>query len=163
MLTIREGTSSDLPFLEEMLFEAFFWSSSVARPPMVEFRCRHEFSTLLAAWGRPGDFALVAREGGDAAGAAWFRLWTPDLHSYGFVDAATPELGLAVVRRFRGRGIARALLRAAIQGATQSVYPALSLSVAPNNPARQLYESEGFVKVGEEGTSWTMRRVLLRS
>jgi ribosomal protein S18 acetylase RimI-like enzyme len=163
MLTIREGTSLDLPLLEEMLFEAFFWASAVARPPMVEFRRRLEFSTLLAAWGRPGDLALIAQEGGDAAGAVWFRLWTSDLHSYGFVDEATPELGLAVVRRFRGRGIARSLLRAAIQSATQCVYPALSLSVAPDNPARRLYESEGFVKVGETGTSWTMRRELLRS
>ena len=47
--------------------------------------------------------------------------------------------------------------------AGQQAYPSLSLSVAPGNPARALYESEGFRKVGEVGTSWTMLRELSKS
>lgn len=39
-------------------------------------------------------------------------------------------------------------------------YPRLSLSVDPDNPARRLYESLGFVKVGVVGTSDTMVRDL---
>jgi ribosomal protein S18 acetylase RimI-like enzyme len=57
---------------------------------------------------------------------------------------------------FRRQGIARSLLRALLERAQLRGYPALSLSVAPDNPARRLYESEGFVKVGEMGTSWTL-------
>jgi ribosomal protein S18 acetylase RimI-like enzyme len=159
MATVREGTLRDLPFLEAMLYEAFFWSGT-DRPPIVEVRRRAEFASLLAAWGRPGDLVLIAEHAGAAAGAAWFRLWTSDAHSYGFVDDRTPELGLAVAQRFRGRGIGRMLLRAVIEMAAKHAHPALSLSVAPANPARRLYESEGFDKIGEVGTSWTMWRKL---
>lgn len=54
----------------------------------------------------------------------------------------------------------RQLLRALIESADRHGYPALSLSVAPNNPARPLYEAEGFRKVGEVGSSWTMLKGL---
>lgn len=158
MPLIREATSGELPFLEQMLYEAFFWSGGAARPTLVEMRARPEFHCLLAAWGRQGDFALMAQVGGVAVGAAWFRLWTAEVHSYGFVDPETPELGLAVAREFRARGIGRQLLRSLIEQAGERGYRRLSLSVAPANPARALYESEGFRKVDEVGTSWTMLR-----
>lgn len=160
MPTIREGTALDVPFLEEMLYEAFFWSGGLDRPPMAEARRRPELSSLLADWGRAGDVLQLAERDGAAVGAAWFRIWTSDVHSYGFVDDKTPELGLAVAPAFRGQGVGRLLLRATIDRATERVYPGLSLSVDPANFARRLYESEGFVKVGEVGTSWTMWRKL---
>jgi ribosomal protein S18 acetylase RimI-like enzyme len=162
MTTIRNGTSLDLPFLEEMLFEAFFWNSEADRPPFGEARGRPEFSNLLAGWGRPGDVVLVAEHNDAAVGAAWFRLWTARVHSYGFVDEATPELGIAVVPRLRGHGIGRSLVRALIESAARHPFPGISLSVDPGNPARRLYESEGFGKVDEVGTSWTMYRSLRR-
>jgi [ribosomal protein S18]-alanine N-acetyltransferase len=160
MVSIREATASDLPILEQMLYEAFFWSGGAGHPSLDEMRARPEFSELLAAWGRSGDLALIADVGSIAAGAAWFRLWTAESHSYGYVDHETPELGLAVARSFRGQGIGRLLLRSLIEHATQRGFTALSLSVAPDNTARQLYESEGFQKIGEVGTSWTLRRGL---
>jgi ribosomal protein S18 acetylase RimI-like enzyme len=160
MVIIREATTLDLPFLEAMLYEAFFWSGGAERPALIEMRTRPEFSSLLADWGRNGDTALLADAADATAGAAWFRLWTPEAHSYGFVDHQTPELGIAVARPFRGRGIGRQLLRSLIEYARQHAHPGLSLSVAPSNPARDLYESEGFQKVGEAGTSWTMLREL---
>lgn len=163
MTTIRNGTALDLPFLEEMLFEAFFWNSEADRPLFIEARCRPEFSTLLADWGRPGDVVLVAEHNGAAAGAAWFRLWKTTAHSYGFVDEETPELGIAAVPGIRGHGIGRSLLRALAESASKGRFPGLSLSVDPANPARRLYESEGFAKVGEVGTSWTMYRSLFTS
>src|SRR5689334_22570076 len=137
MTAIRNGTSRDLPFLEEMLFEAFFWNSEVDRPSLIEARCRPEFSNLLADWGRPGDVVLVAERNGAAAGVAWFRLWTATAHSYGFVDEETPELGIAVVPGLRGHGIGRSLLRALIESAAKGRFPGLSLSVDPANPARK--------------------------
>ena len=160
MAVIRDATTLDLPFLEEMLYEAFFWSGESGRPTMFEMRTRPEFHSLLAAWGRMGDVALLADSAGATVGAGWFRLWTPAAHSYGFVDHETPELGLAVAPPYRAQGIGRQLLRSLIERARQHAYPGLSLSVAPGNPARRLYESEGFLKVGEAGTSWTMLREL---
>lgn len=147
---------SELAFLEEMLFEAFFWSPHAVRPALAAFRQDREFRKLLAGWGRAGDCALVASEAGERAGAAWYRLWTAQLHSYGFVDAATPELGIAVAPARRSRGLGGRLLDALIERASADGFPALSLSVDPANRARTLYESRGFHKVGESGTSWTM-------
>lgn len=161
-MTIREATVLELPYLEEMLYEAFFWSGEAGRLPLVEARRRPEFAGLLADWGRAGDIALVAEAAGVLAGAVWCRLWTTEEHSYGFVDDETPELGLGVAKPFRGQGVGRSLLRSLCARAAEAPYPALSLSVAPANPARRLYESEGFRKVGEAGTSWTMLRALSR-
>lgn len=152
---LRPGTPRDLPLLEAMLAEAFLWNVS-DRPTLAELRLRPEFALLFAGWGRAGDEALIAECAGVGAGAIWLRLWTTAQHSYGYVDERTPELGLGVAPRFRRRGLARSLLRAALELAASRGYPALSLSVAPDNPARRLYESEGFVKVGEVGTSWTL-------
>jgi ribosomal protein S18 acetylase RimI-like enzyme len=163
MNTIRTETSVDLGFLEEMLFEAFFWNGGAKRPALIEARARPEFSSLLAGWGRQGDVLLVAEQNGVAAGAAWFRLWTTSVNSYGFVDEKTPELGIAVIPGLRGHGIGRSLIRALLEAAGRGRFPGLSLSVDPANPARALYESEGFSKVGEVGTSWTMYRSLLTS
>jgi ribosomal protein S18 acetylase RimI-like enzyme len=153
---LRPGRASDLAFLQEMLFEAFFWDPAATRPAFAAFGKDPEFVKLLAGWGRPGDRAVIAEDEGVALGAAWFRLWTPALHSYGFVDERTPELGIAVAPTHRARGLGRRLLEALIRTAREDGFPALSLSVAPSNRARHLYESVGFRKVGESGTSWTL-------
>lgn len=157
LLNIRPATSDDFAFLEAMLFEAFFWSSAVPRPALSAFRDHSEFAKLLSGWGRRGDWAVIGEDEDRRIGAAWFRLWTPECHSYGFVDADTPELGLAVSMDHRTRGVGRALLRTLIAHARAEGYPALSLSVDPANPSRGLYESEGFQRVGAAGTSWTFR------
>jgi ribosomal protein S18 acetylase RimI-like enzyme len=137
-LTIRPGDADDIPFLERMLFEAFFWSPALARPPFETFREQAEFTTLIGGWGRRGDRAVVAE-------------------SKGTRHADTPELGLAVVGDYRRRGTARALLEALIATARTDGFAALSLSVNPLNPALALYESLGFRRVGESGQCWTLR------
>ncbi|MBE9109852.1 GNAT family N-acetyltransferase [Nodosilinea sp. LEGE 07298] len=157
--TTRLNTPADLPVIEAMLFEAFFWSPTYERPALEEFRQQPEFQKLVANWGRPGDRAVIAEVPRQAVGAAWYRFWTESCHSYGFVNAATPEVGIGVHPDYRGRGMGRALLRHLLSEARRSGVPALSLSVDPQNVARQLYESEGFVKVGESGTSWTLTRI----
>jgi len=72
------------------------------------------------------------------------------------VNAATPEIAMAVRADYQGRGFGRKLLDALIEMAREDGFPALSLSASPLNSARQLYESTGFRKVGESGTSWTL-------
>jgi ribosomal protein S18 acetylase RimI-like enzyme len=80
----------------------------------------------------------------------------------GFVDSETPELGIAIVPQYRGRGTGNVLLNEMFNEATQMGYQAVSLSVDPNNPAVRSYTRLGFIKVGVWGTSWTMVKRLSR-
>jgi len=155
-MKIRNATKTDMPFLKEMLFEAFFWNPEMDRPDFDDFMKHPEFKKLLSSWGRSGDIAIIAEVDNLPVGAAWFRYWTEENHSYGFVDENTPELGIAVKNNFRSQGIGRALLCDLIEVARDKGNKTLSLSVDPNNYACTLYGKEGFVKIGESGTSWTL-------
>ncbi len=154
---IRPGFRDDRATLEAMLFEAFHWDPVVRRPEPSVFAERPEFSKLLAGWGESeGDTAMIAESGGQAIGAAWYRLWSTEVHSYGFVDPSIPEVGMGVVADHRSKGVGRALLESLIGAAESARVPALSLSVDPANFALQLYESLGFRRIGESGTSLTL-------
>jgi len=112
----------------------------------------------VANWGQqPGDAGIIAIDSaaGQPMGAAWLRLFTAADPGWGFVDAATPEVSMALLPAYRGQGIGTALLTALIEQA-QGHYPALSLSVDPQNAAMRLYERLGFTVVGAVGTSLTM-------
>jgi ribosomal-protein-alanine N-acetyltransferase len=159
-MRIRPGTLEDHPFLEKMLFEAIFWNPDTARPDMTDFFNETKLNRFLADWGRRGDKSLIAEERCVPIGAAWYRRFKAKESSYGFVDENTPEIGMAVVKNYRSQGMGRKLLRALVLEAQREGFEALSLSVDPANFALSLYESEGFTKVGESGTSWTLRRKL---
>lgn len=140
-----------------MLFEAFFWNPDINRPDFSEFMRLPEPDKLLSGWGRTGDKLIIAENEKDYIGAAWYRLWTEQNHFYGFVDSKTPELGIGIRKGYRSQGIGRMLLRQLIKTAEKEGYRALSLSVDPENFARYLYESAGFLKVEKSGTSWTYK------
>jgi ribosomal protein S18 acetylase RimI-like enzyme len=91
-------------------------------------------------------------------GAAWYRTFAETSHGHGFVTADVPELAIAVITSRRNEGIGRRLLADLIAASVVQGYPAISLSVAADNPARGLYESSGFVRVEKHGSSWTMIR-----
>src|SRR5450432_3626443 len=144
-LVIRRTRPDDAPFLREMLFEAAYWRSNKPRPSLEEGLARPDLVKVLAGWGRPGDLAMVATDGlGDRIGAAWMRLWTPEDHAHGFMDAETPELGIGVRQEFRRHGVGTALLLALLGRAREDGVPRVSLSVEIENVARLLYERFGF-------------------
>ena len=113
--------------------------------------------------GTERDTIVIAEEEGEPVGAAWYRVFEPDRPGYGWVDPTFPELSMAVLPGRRGRGIGRVLLRALLARARDDGVPALSLSVDEENPARNLYRSEGFVDVELVGGSWTMLSELAAS
>ena len=154
---LRSAGPGDLELLREMLFEAAFWRADAPRPPLAEGLARPDLAPLLDAWGRRGDSAIVAesptREG---VGAAWYRFWSAEIHSYGFVAPEIPELGIAVRPALRGRGLGARLLRALLDQAAGAGIGQLSLSVEIDNPALRLYERGGFRRVGRVGGAWTL-------
>ena len=153
----RKGGAGDLGLLREMLFEAAYWRPDVLRPELEAGLARPDLAGLLAGWGRAGDLALVAvTPDGVDLGAAWLRYWTEEQHSYGFVDATTPELGIGVRAEARRHGVGEALLRALLTEARRRGVQRISLSVEKDNTAIRLYRRVGFVEHAEAGSAWTM-------
>ena len=146
---IRHAGAQDLPFLRDMLRHAYYarWGDEADVP----------LERYVAGWGRPGDSALVAIDEFQPVGAAWYRLFEEDEPGYGFVDAGTPELTIAIVPSRRGRGLGEELLTALLEQARSEGYGRISLSVEPDNPALHLYEQHGFARVGERGGALVMQ------
>ena len=147
-------TPDDLPFLREMLVEAAF-PPGTERPP--DPLADDHLARYLDGWGHVGDAGLVAVVDGRPVGAAWTRLLPSERSGYGYLDAATPELSVAVVPAARGRGIGRALVVGALDHAAARGRERVSLSVAESNPvAAGLYRSLGFTEVRRDDGGITM-------
>jgi GNAT superfamily N-acetyltransferase len=155
-MNTRPATAADAEFLKKMLYEAAAWNPDWPREQILEALADPILERFHHDWGREGDTGVIAELDGVPVGAAWFRLFTEAEPGHGFVDEQTPELGIAVEPLHRRKGIGETLLRALISEARQQGFHALSLSVAPHNRSRMMYERTGFEKVGEEGGSWTM-------
>jgi GNAT superfamily N-acetyltransferase len=150
---IRRGNRQDVRFLRDMLRHAFYWRSSSGVEDASLWR-------YVAGWGRRGDAAVIALEGGFPVGAAWFRLFSGEEPGFGFVGEGTPEVAIAVVPSRRGQGIGSELLDALVGLAREQGYSDLSLSVASESPAMHVFEKQGFQQVEQTDGSWTMRLTL---
>lgn len=140
--TLRDATADDRSFVTAMLYEALFVPPDAPPfpPSLVD---EPDLAPYHADFGaRPGDVGVVAEIEGEPVGAAWVRL----VDGYGFVDADTPELTIAVVPERRGLGIGGLLLAALVDRV-----PRCSLSCERRNPAMRLYERHGFAVVGADG------------
>ncbi len=150
-VVVRRGGAQDLRFLRDMLHHAFYWKE---RDPGTG---PGPVALYVKAWGRPGDTAVIAIEGGFPVGAAWYRLFSAERPGYGFVDERTPELAIAVVPSARGKGIGSKLLDTLLDRAREAGHGSISLSVDCDNAgAIDLYERHGFARVGEDADSVTM-------
>ena len=111
-------------------------------------------------WGRPGDTALIAMEGGHRIGAGWFRLFRESAPGYGFVDEQTPELTVVVVPSRQGQGIGKLLLAGLIDRARGDAYRALSVSVERGSADAATFEDGGFEQVAATDHAVILRRTI---
>jgi ribosomal protein S18 acetylase RimI-like enzyme len=154
--SIRQLSTSDQQFLWEILYQSLYVpEGSPAFPRDVIHQ--PEIAKYVKAWGRAGDMGFVAIDAGNGEpiGAAWLRLLTGDERGYGYVDDETPELGMAVMPGYRGRGVGSDLLSHLLKSAG-AVYRSVCLSVSVDNPAVRLYARAGFKRLYECGASLTM-------
>lgn len=147
-LLIRPLTPGDEPLLWQTLYHALHVPpGSEPFPPAIVHH--PELARYVAGWmQRPGDMGFAAEVDGTPIGAAWLRCWLADNHGYGFLDVETPELSMALSPEHRGGGIGTALLRRLLSEATHH-FSAVGLSVSASNPARRLYEREGFQPIAK--------------
>jgi GNAT superfamily N-acetyltransferase len=136
----------DVRFLRDMLRHAYYWRvAEDAERPVYRY---------VQNWGRSGDAGVLALEGPFAYGAAWYRLFSEREPGFGFVDAETPELTIAVVPSRRGKGAGKELLEALLAQAREAGFRAVSLSAAKEQVP--YYERFGFETVGESEHAVTM-------
>jgi ribosomal protein S18 acetylase RimI-like enzyme len=156
---IRLATPSDEPFLWEMLYQSLPVEGKEPYPRDVVKR--PNIARYVKDWGREGDLSFVAihARSNQPIGAVWCRLSKGDDKGFAYIDDQTPELGIALLPEYRGQGIGTALLQHLLEAAKHS-YPAIALSVSPNNPARCLYERLGFETVDVRNSFPIMRRKL---
>jgi ribosomal protein S18 acetylase RimI-like enzyme len=139
--TIRSLTTTDQPFLWEMLYQALYVPPGQAPLPR-EVIDQPDLVRYVQDWGRVGDrgFVAINPTTGQPMGAVWLRFLVGENQGYGYVDDRTPELGIAVLPEYRGHGIGTTLLNALVE----STHGPISLSVAADNPAVRLYQRFGF-------------------
>lgn len=150
---IRKGSTGDVPFMRAMLTHAYHWRVAGLEADI-------PLSRYVENWGRRGDVAIIAAEGPNRVGAAWFRTFRPDAPGYAFVDEQTPELTIAVVPSRRRHGVGQELLDALLERAREAGHAQISLSVEKGSAAVAFYERNGFSSAGESDGALTMVRAL---
>ena len=160
-LLLRQSQPSDFPFLREMLYEAIFWRTGVKKPSFAEGLAYPDSAREMADWGeREGDSAVIAAVNSIPTGAAWYRFWTDTNFTNGYVDENTPVLGIAVHKAHRQQGIGKKLLEWLINHAAKHAVQKISLNVAKDNYAINLYSQQGFYVVADKGDMLTMLRII---
>lgn len=157
MIEIRNLEKSEHTFLLKMLYESIYLDIE-NKPPMDQLLNTDSMKKYYQDWGRKGDKALIAvDECGNFCGAVWYRLFCKENPGYGFVSEHIPELGIAIEKEYRGKGLGKKLMNSIIEEAKNNGFDELSLSVDANNSnAIQLYDKIGFIQVGRDETSLIM-------
>ena len=158
-ILLRESRRADLPFLQEMLYEAVFWRAGANRPSLQEGLAYPEVRKALADWGeRDGDIAVVATVDAAPIGASWLRFWTDDNFEIGYIDETIPVLAIGVHRDYRHQGVGGRMIRWLLDYAAKHAIQRISLSVSKDNYALHLYRQQGFLEYADRGDAFTMVR-----
>lgn len=152
-VVIRPLRAEETPLLDDFLYEAIWQPDPGQRVPREVIRMP-ELRIYVDGFGtRETDCGLVAEAGGRVIGAAWSRC----LHGFGWVGEGIPELAVALLPPYRGRGIGTQLLRAMLDELCGRGFDGVSLSVQQANPAVGLYRRLGFRVVEAAAGEYVMR------
>lgn len=137
---IRPLQKSDYVCLNEFLYQAIFVPKGSPAPPR-KIAEKPKINIYIKDFGSlPGDLGLVAEQNGMVIGAAWTRI----IDAYGHIDDETPELAVAILPEFRGRGIGTKLMKRLFELMRENGYAQTSLSVDMDNPAVNFYKRLGY-------------------
>jgi ribosomal protein S18 acetylase RimI-like enzyme len=159
MFEIREIKPGEHEFLFEMLYEAIYIPDGEEKLPRSVVDEPY-LSKYVDDFGRQGDLAFVLTNEDQLVGAIWIRLFSEEEKSYGFVDASTPELSMALKENYRGSGFGTQLIETVFSKLKNDGVEKISLSVDKQNRAVRLYRRVGFEIFSEEGTAYTMVKKL---
>jgi ribosomal-protein-alanine N-acetyltransferase len=158
-IKIREIAPSEVPLLENFLYDAIFIPDEDIRPDKTIIKIP-ELDTYIKNFGKDSDFCLVAESDGILIGAVWSRIFPENEKGFGYVDSETPELCMSVNEKFRHNGIGTSLFNAILDKLKALNYKQVSLSVDKINYAFNLYQKFGFEVVKSDEKSVTMVKEL---
>ena len=150
----RLAARGDEPLLWTMLYHAIHVPSGATPPPADVVR-EPELARYVEGWSADDLGVIAESPDSTALGAAWLRLLAGDRAGYGHVADDIPELAIAVLPDWRGRGIGSTMLRQLLDGAVER-HQRVSLSVNRANPACRLYERFGVREVITRGDALVM-------
>jgi ribosomal protein S18 acetylase RimI-like enzyme len=147
----------DFPLLEDLLYEAIFQPEG-AEPLPRDIIKRPEIDVYIRDFGKKqGDFCLFAELNGKTVGGAWLRILNGEIKGYGNIDSETPELAMAVFKKYRHLGIGTGLMYNLIDLTFNGRgYKQISLSVDKANYAVKMYKKNGFEIVKENEHDYIM-------
>ena len=96
-LHIRPLTKQDQALLWDMLYHAIYVAPG--QPPFArDIINAPDIWCYAAEWMiQPCDAGFAAEVDNKPVGAVWLRCWTGEQKGYGYVDASTPELTIALL------------------------------------------------------------------
>jgi RimJ/RimL family protein N-acetyltransferase len=153
----RFFTQDDFPLLENLLYEAIFQPEG-AEPLPRDIIKNPEIDVYIRDFGnRQGDFCMLAELNGKTVGGAWLRILNGEIKGFGNIDSETPELAIAVFKKYRHLGIGKGLLNNIIDLTFNGRgYKQISLSVDKANYAVEMYRKFGFEIVKENERDYIM-------
>ena len=155
-MEIREILPSEIPVLEDLLYEAVFVpEGSEALPrdiikiPEIDLYI-NDFGSLK------DDYCLVAEVKGKIIGAVWVRILSGKIKGYGYVDDKTPEFAISLFNEYRNMGIGTIMMRTMMVYLKRNGYAQASLSVQKANYAANMYLKLGFEIIKENEEDYLM-------
>jgi len=146
----------DFPLLEDLLYESIFLPEGIEPLPRDIIK-KPEINNYIKDFGeKKADFCIFAEFNGKTVGGAWIRILDGEIKGYGNIDSETPELAIAVFKKYRNLGIGTGLMLQLIEMIANKTYKQLSLSVQKENYAVKMYQKLGFEIVSENEYDYIM-------